>query len=114
MSLEFLHAMVRVGDLLLTCGMPPIDHRTGMMVTGDIRLQAKASLDALKFALEFAGSSLALVGKATIFITDAALMAPVNEVYKQYFVDGYPARSFVAVQPWTGPFNLEIECIAEA
>ena len=107
-------ALVRVGGLLMTCGMPPIDHRTGLIVSGEIDVQARAALDALSFTLTFAGSSLAQVAKSTIFITDARLMPAVNAVYKTYFPTGFPARSFVAIKPWTAPFDLEIECIAEA
>jgi 2-iminobutanoate/2-iminopropanoate deaminase len=106
-------ALVRVGDLLMTCGMPPLDHRTGEIVTGEIDVQARVALDTLSYTLTFAGSSLARVAKTTIFITDAAHMASVNSVYKTYFPEGFPARSFVAVKPWTAPFDLEIECIAE-
>jgi len=107
-------ALVRVGGLLMTCGMPPIDLRTGAIVPGDIETQARAALDALSFTLTFAGSSLAQVAKSTIFITDATLMPAMNDVYKTYFSQEYPARSLVSVKPWTAPFDLEIECIAEA
>lgn len=107
-------ALVRAGDLLMTCGMPPLDYRTGEIVSGEIDVQARAVLDALSFTLTFAGSSLGRVVKTTVFITDAALMAPVNSVYRTYFLEGFPARSFVAVKHWAAPFSLEIECIAEA
>jgi reactive intermediate/imine deaminase len=105
-------ALVRAGDYLLTCGMPPIDPATGEIVTGDIRLQTRAALDALRIALEYAGSSLEKVVKATVYVTDPALMAGVNEVYREFFHAGFPARTSAAIKPWPLPFDIEIECMA--
>lgn len=107
-------ALVRMGDLLFTCGMPPIDSVTGEIVTGSIEEQTRASLNALKIALEYAGSSLADVAKATIYVTDPAFMGDVNAVYREFFGDEWPARTSAAIRPWTLPFDIEIECIAAA
>jgi 2-iminobutanoate/2-iminopropanoate deaminase len=35
-----------------------------------------------------------------------------NEIYKRYFPNNPPARIFFCVPVWTGPFDIEIECIA--
>ncbi|WP_029003285.1 RidA family protein [Azorhizobium doebereinerae] len=107
-------ALVRAGDLLLTCGMPPIDLKTGGIVSGDIAAQTRAALEAVKFALEHAGSSLANVARATLYVTDPDLMADVNAVYRGYFPNGFPARTSAIVRPWPLPFQIEIECIALA
>ncbi|MXQ14654.1 RidA family protein [Microvirga makkahensis] len=107
-------AIVRMGDLLFTCGMPPIDTVTGEIVTGSIEVQTRASLNALKVALEHAGSSLADVAKATVYVTDPALMGGVNAVYREFFGDEWPARTSAAIKPWTLPFDIEIECVAAA
>lgn len=71
-------ALVRAGGLLFTCGMPPVDCRTGDIIRGDIGVQTRAVLDALQVTLAFAGSSLAHAVKTTVFITDPALMGTVN------------------------------------
>ena len=107
-------AIVRMGDLLFTCGMPPVDSVTGEIVTGSIDDQARASLTALKITLEHAGSSLADVVKATVYVTDPELMGRVNAVYREFFGDEWPARTSAAIRPWTLPFDIEIECIAAA
>lgn len=70
--------LVRTGDMLYTCGMPPIDFRTGEIVRGDIGTQTRAALNALAFTLEFGGSSLEQVVKATVYIADNALAAEMN------------------------------------
>ena len=107
-------ALVRAGDYLLTCGMPPIDLATGRIVTGDIRTQTRAALEALRVTLEYAGSSLDKVVKATVYVTDPGLMAGVNEVYREFFAAGFPARTSAAIKPWSLPFDIEIECMALA
>lgn len=105
-------ALARVGDLLFTCGMPPIDVVTGEIVAGDIETQTRAALDALAVTLRQGGSSLDAVVKATIFVTDPALMGGVNAVYRTRFTQGFPARTSAAIRPWPLPFDIEIECVA--
>ncbi|MGH6760905.1 MAG: RidA family protein [Phyllobacterium sp.] len=104
-------ALVRSGDFLFTCGMPPLDIRTGEIVKGDIRTQARACLDALAFTLGFAGSSLDDVAKAIVFISENDMAGDMNAVYREYFTNGFPARTCVAIKPWTH-FDIEIECVA--
>jgi 2-iminobutanoate/2-iminopropanoate deaminase len=105
-------ALVRAGDLLFTCGMPPIDIATGDIVAGPIEVQTRASLEALQALLAYAGSSLADVVKATVYVTDPALMGGVNAVYGEMFSEGFPARTSAAIKPWSLPFDIEIECVA--
>jgi len=105
-------ALTRAGDLLFTCGMPPIDLVTGEIVSGDITTQTRAALDALALTLRHGGASLDAVVKATVFVTDPAHMAAVNAVYRTYFPAGYPARTSAAIRPWPLPFDIEIECVA--
>lgn len=35
-----------------------------------------------------------------------------NEVYKRFFPKNPPARIFFCVPEWTGPFDVEVDCIA--
>jgi 2-iminobutanoate/2-iminopropanoate deaminase len=104
-------ALTRVGGLLYTCGMPPIDLTTGEIVKGDISTQTRACMEALAFALRHAGSSLDNVFKSLVFITENEFAADMNAVYREYFPGGFPARSCVTIKPWTH-FDIEIECIA--
>lgn len=104
-------ALTRVGDLLYTCGMPPIDLKTGEIVKGDISVQTRACMEALAFTLRHAGSSFDNVFKSLVFITKNDFAADMNAVYREYFPGAFPARSCVTIQPWTH-FDIEIECIA--
>lgn len=109
-----LSLVVRAGDTLYCSGMPPLDPETGALVKGDIVTQTRAVLEALKHALESAGSSLDRVVKTTVFATNAAYFDTINTVYAGYFPKDPPARSFVVVGSWPREFDIEIECVALA
>jgi 2-iminobutanoate/2-iminopropanoate deaminase len=37
--------------------------------------------------------------------------AIVNSIYSRYFPKDPPARIFVCVSAWRGPFDIEIDCV---
>ncbi|EPR19970.1 hypothetical protein L905_07690 [Agrobacterium sp. TS43] len=105
-------ALVRSGNIVATCGMPPVDLEKGDIVRGDIAAQTRASLEALRVTLAAAGATFEDVIKTTIYVTDAALMGTVNDIYREYFTAGFPARTSATIKPWSLPFDIEIECLA--
>lgn len=104
--------LIRSGAMLYSCGLPPLDPVTGNIVQGTITKQTHAVLRVLKIALESAGSRLDNVIKTTVYITDPSLMDEVNAVYREYFPENPPVRSFVAVKAWPFPFDIEIDAVA--
>ena len=109
-----LSAVVKAGDFLFVSGMPPKDHTTGKMIKGDIEVQTRQVLENLKMVLEASGSSLDKVVKTTVFCVNAAHFRAVNDIYRKYFPNDPPARSFVTVGSWPASFDIEIECVAIA
>ena len=103
---------MEVGDLVFLSGQIPLDAATGKLVEGDISAQAKQSLENLKTILEAAGLGFGHVVKTTIFLTRMADFAAVNEVYKAYMSEPYPARSTFAVAALPMGAKVEIEMIA--
>jgi 2-iminobutanoate/2-iminopropanoate deaminase len=103
---------VENGDLVFVSGQIPLDAGTGKLVEGDISAQAKQSLENLKTILQVAGLGFAHVVKTTIFLTSMADFAAVNEVYKTYVGEPYPARSTIAVAALPMGAKVEIEMIA--
>lgn len=103
-----------VGNFVYASGQVGIDPATGKFAGDDAPAQARQALKNAQAILEAAGTSLDKVFKTTVFLTDMANFAPVNEVYGTFFKEGsYPARSCVAVAELPVKALVEIEVIAE-
>ena len=109
-----LSVAVKANGFVFISGLPPIDTKTGALVRGDIEKQTRYSMEAVKAALETAGSSLDKVCKVQIYISNAAYYDTVNRIYGRYFKKNPPARTFVTVGSWPWEFDIEIDCIALA
>ena len=69
----------------------------GSLELGSITEQSECTLQALKVALERAGSSMDRVMHLTIYLTDMADRAAFNEVYTRFFAKPWPVRAAVGV-----------------
>ncbi|MEM8904690.1 MAG: RidA family protein [Actinomycetota bacterium] len=87
--------IVRAGDWLICSGQ--IALRDGALIDGDPATQARQALVNLRELLASADASMSDVAKTTVFLTDMADYAAVNDVYVEAFGDHRPARSAVAV-----------------
>jgi 2-iminobutanoate/2-iminopropanoate deaminase len=74
--------------------------------------QARQSLANLKVILEQAGSSLSLVLKLTIFMTDMRDFPEINAAVNEAFPELPPARSSIAVSGLPREAKVAIEAIA--
>lgn len=102
---------IRAGQLVFTAGQVGFEPSSGELVKG-VAAQADRALRNLSAILDAAGTGLDRVVKTTIFLTDMADFAAVNEVYARHFSPPYPARSTVAVQALPKGAAVEIEAIA--
>ncbi len=100
------------GDYVHISGQIPLDAATGKLVEGDISAQARQCMENLKAILEAAGLGFEHVVKTTIFLMDLASFGDVNEVYKGYMSEPYPARSTIQVAGLPMRARVEIEMIA--
>ena len=103
---------VRTGELLFCAGQISIDPATGNLVGDDIKAQTERALENIKLILEDQRLTLGNVVKSTVFLTNLADFAAMNEVYARYFTSDYPARSTVQVAALPKGAAVEIEVIA--
>jgi 2-iminobutanoate/2-iminopropanoate deaminase len=107
--------VTRAGNMVFVSGLPPFNPDTGEVLAGaPIELQTERVLEQMKLCLEAAGASLDDVMKCNVFCTSAKHFPAVNAVYARYFPENPPARIFVCIPEWFGPFDIEIDCIAMA
>jgi len=101
---------IRVGDLLFMAGQIPLDPVTMQMVEGDFEKEARRVFENIKAVIAAAGGSFEQIVKVTIFLTDFANFAKVNEIMAEYCKAPYPARSTVAVAALPRNARVEVEC----
>jgi reactive intermediate/imine deaminase len=87
---------VRHGDTLYLSGQIGLDPGSGKLVDG-IENQIERVFSNLQAVAEAADASLADVVKLTVYLTDLASFASVNETMSRYFKQPYPARAVVGV-----------------
>jgi len=107
---------VRVGNLVFTAGQAGVDPATQQVVAGGIVEQTARTFENLKAILEAAGTSLAQVVKATVFLKDINDFAAMNAVYASYFGQAaapLPARTTVEAARLPKDVLVEIDLIAE-
>ncbi len=100
------------GGFVFASGQVPIDPSTGNFVEGGIKEQTRQSLTNVTNVLAEAGIDLSHVVKTTVFLSDMANFAAMNEVYAEFFSEPFPARSAVAVKTLPKNALVEIEVVA--
>jgi 2-iminobutanoate/2-iminopropanoate deaminase len=105
-------AALRAGQLLFVSGQIPIDPESGAVIDGDIGSQTRQVLRNLGALLEAAGLSPAHVVRTTVFLADMNDFAAMNEVYRSFFAEPYPARSTVEAARLPRDARIEIDVIA--
>lgn len=105
---------VKANGFLFVSGQIAIDPQTGNIDAVTIKEETHQVMKNLSAILSEAGIGFDAVVKTTIFLTDMAHFAEVNEVYATYFEENHPARETVAVKGLPKNVNVEISIIAVA
>ncbi|XP_043591640.1 2-iminobutanoate/2-iminopropanoate deaminase [Bombus pyrosoma] len=103
---------VLVDHTLYLSGSLGVDVKTGKLVAGGAAVEARQALINMGHVLKEAGSNYDKVVKTTIFLQDINEFSDVNEVYKEFFKENYPARSTFQVGKLPMGAKFEIEAIA--
>ncbi len=102
---------VKVGDFVFISGQIPLVPATMEIVEGDFVARTRQVFENLKAIAEEAGGSLDDAVKLTIFLTDLANFAAVNEVMAEYCSEPYPARAAVQVSALPKGVDVEADAI---
>jgi len=106
----YSHAVAAAG-LLFCSGQIPLDPVSGELVGKTPAAQARRCLENLEAVCAAAGTTLQRAVRLTIYMTDLAAFAEVNEVYASFFVDDPPARVTVGVAQLPKGAQVEIDAI---
>jgi 2-iminobutanoate/2-iminopropanoate deaminase len=102
---------IRAGGFVFVSGqlgLKPGDGEIG----GSIAEQTEQIFANLRAILEAGGSSLELLVKTTVFLTDLDEFAAMNEVYARHVGHAPPARSTVEIAALPSGAKVEIDAIA--
>lgn len=103
---------VDAGKVTFLSGQIPLDPKTMEMVQGDVVAQTEQVMKNLGAVLKAAGLDYSHVVRCTIFLTDIADFARMNEVYGRYFSAAAPSRATVQVAALPRGAKVEIDAIA--
>lgn len=102
---------IRTGNTVYLSGQTPLDPVTGVLVEGDIAVQARRALDNLKAVCEAAGGSFDDIVRIGLYLTDLRDFAAVNAVMADFFTAPYPARSTIEVAGLPKGSAFEIDAV---
>jgi 2-iminobutanoate/2-iminopropanoate deaminase len=102
---------VRLGDIIYVSGQLGV--RPDGTIPDTFQGQVKQALDNVATVLDAAGSSLSLVAKVNIYITDFSRLQEMNEVYPKYFPHR-PTKTTVEITRLDKGAQIEVEVVAAA
>jgi len=104
---------VRAGDALYLSGQIGLDPASMQMAEG-VEAQTHRVFRNLAAVADAAGMSLDQAVRMTVYLTDLAHFARVNEIMAQYVREPYPARAAVGVASLPRGALVEIDAILHA
>jgi 2-iminobutanoate/2-iminopropanoate deaminase len=102
---------MRVGELVFTAGVMPLDPNGHSLPPGGIRAETHQAMRNLRALLVAAGSSLDRLVHVTVYLRDWADFAEMNDVYVSYLNPPYPTRACVEVSHIGDDASLEVVAI---
>jgi 2-iminobutanoate/2-iminopropanoate deaminase len=104
---------IKSGKTVYLSGQIAIDPKTKQLLAdASIEDQTRLVLENLKAVLAADGLTMDSIVSATVFMTDLADFAKMNEVYATYFKNTPPARATVEVAHLPRSAKVEISAIA--
>lgn len=87
---------IRAGDFLFTSGLIAFDLKTGALVAGDVRDQARQCFSNVEQILKAGGAEISDVVQLNVYLADLSEWPAMNDICKEAFkTEPYPARTTV-------------------
>ncbi len=102
---------VKTGLVVFLSGQLGLDPQTKELVSQDFEAQVRQSFKNLAAVAQASGGSLADAVKLTLFVTDLAKFATVNEIMAEAMPQPYPARSTIGVASLPKGAQFEVEAV---
>ena len=102
---------IKIKNLIFTSGQIPLDPSSGNIISDNFEDQVLQSLNNIKAILLEESLSINHIIKLTVFLVDLSNFDKLNDVFKNYFLNIYPARSVVEVSKLPKNSQIEIEAI---
>lgn len=102
----------RAGNTVYVSGMLAMDAEGKTVGIGDVKLQTRHVLEAVKAVVESAGGSMQDIAFNSIFLKDLADYTAMNAVYAEYFPTQPPARYCIRADLVRPEFLVEVSSIA--
>jgi 2-iminobutanoate/2-iminopropanoate deaminase len=106
----YVHA-VKAAGLLFCSGQIPLNPATGELEGDTPADQARRCLANLRAVCAAGGTSLDAAVKVTVYLTDMAAFAAVNDAYAEFFAGEPPARVAIAVAALPRGAQVEIDAV---
>ena len=82
---------IEINNMVFTSGVIPVNPATGEIAEG-VEAQAEQAFENLCHLVEDSGSKVENIVKTTVFIKEMNDFGKINEIYKKYFKEPFPAR----------------------
>jgi len=102
---------VKKGNMVFIAGQVAINEQGELVGKGDVKAQTKQILENIQSCLQAAGARLEDVVSVQVFLTDVSSYGPMNEVYRGYFPENFPARATVITGLVKEEFLVEISAV---
>ncbi len=108
----FFSQVAWAGDTAYLAGLVGLDPATGKLVEGGLVAETEQTISNIEGVLAGAGLTLADVARVTVYLTDIADAATMNEIYTRRMGTFKPAREMVAVSGLALGSKIEMTVIA--
>jgi len=103
---------IRAGELLYVSGQGPLDPATREVVSNDIRVQTRRTLDNLVAVLQAGGATLAQVVNLRVCLRRTEDFPVFNETFREYLAGEKVTRTCTGGTPHRAGVLVEIDCVA--